>query len=1037
MITVAVLIAAGTAVLSRFSGPLAWLAAAVATAGTAVLLPMVLKKVQQSDPDKEVLSRETTLWCPVAKATDPVRLGVHPALDVDERRPPRVPAYIRRDIDDDLATALRGERLIVLIGESTAGKSRVAFEAIHRELPEHHLLVPRSAGSLRRLADAGCVLRKTVVLLDDLDRYLGPEGIDLALLDRLAGPDGDLVTLATMRTGAYARYTTGGAPTVPEDDMRAVRGLLDCARILRLERRNWSAAELARARELARTDPSIRQALAATRDGVGLAEFLAAAPRLWDRWRDGRAIDVQPAGAAIVSAAVDCRRAGLAGSVPEEVLRELYQLYLDEATVALLGPDAFEAGIAWATMPIHATSALLARVDGGYRVFDYLVDRVEHDPDHPGVPQPVWDVLVRLLPAGEVWLVGITAYYLRLYEVSRRAFERSADVGPPVTALSRHGLGLLAWRDNRLDEAETQIRQALQVVDGGLARATVENSLGHLLAGQGAVEEAAELLTRAANFGYLPAVTALGRLRLEQGDHAGAEDAFRRAAAAGSAYGSVFLGYLLAQRGDIRGAESAYRRAHERGSVEGAARLGKLLLHSGNAADAVQYLRAAAGAGDTDAANDLGKALEDLGQIGEAKRWLQYGADRGDAAAAYNLGRLLQQQGEDEQAEIYLRQSAKSGGLVAAINLADLLITRGEFTEARYWLRSVIDAPDEALAAHEAEVGVQGIGLRLMAILNLGYALARMGDLGGALEWFERAAATGHPDAIAQLRRYRRFLDEGAVDRAREGPDGAVDQAAIAVMTGRFGEAEPVLRPLAEAGDERARYWLAVSCASRGADAEAAEILETLVHTESLTVGLAAAELAVNVARADLARRVLSRYDATETAKAAYDMATLLKVLHPDQDADWFIRRAADGGHPAAMTERGVRLYAQGQQKEAEAILRKAAKAGDHGAEYNLGHILSHTGRRAEAEGWYRRAAASGHVFAQVNLALLLIREGRLSEAEPLLLRAAAAGDHDAEYNLGVLYQLVGRKADATTWLNRAAAAGHQGARMVLGDSSH
>lgn len=44
MITVAVLIAAGTAVLSRFSGPLAWLAAAVATAGTAVLLPMVLKK---------------------------------------------------------------------------------------------------------------------------------------------------------------------------------------------------------------------------------------------------------------------------------------------------------------------------------------------------------------------------------------------------------------------------------------------------------------------------------------------------------------------------------------------------------------------------------------------------------------------------------------------------------------------------------------------------------------------------------------------------------------------------------------------------------------------------------------------------------------------------------------------------------------------------------------------------------------------------------------------------------------------------------
>jgi hypothetical protein len=422
LIILAVLIASAAAVLGRFTGPLAWLAAPVCTV---VLLAPVLdavKSLNQRGRNNQVLTQETTLWCPVSVATDPVRSGVHPALDVEAEGsgPRRMPAYVRRDIDDDLATALRGDRLVVLLGESTAGKSRVAFEAIRRELPGHQLLIPRSAESLRRLADAGCVLRKTVVLLDDLDRYLGADGLDIALLDRLAGPDDDVVALATMRTGVYSGYATDHAPTVPEGDVRAVRGLLDSARILRLDRRNWSAAELRRASELARHDPNIRRALAATSHGLGLGEFLAAAPKLWERWRDGQAIDVEPAGAAIVSAAVDCHRAGLAGPVTEEVLRELHQIYLDGPTTALLGPDAFDVGLAWATTPVHATSALLTRVDGAYRVFEYLVDRVEEDPRHSGVPEAVWDGLVRLLPPAEVWVVGMAAYYAEQYAVSAR-----------------------------------------------------------------------------------------------------------------------------------------------------------------------------------------------------------------------------------------------------------------------------------------------------------------------------------------------------------------------------------------------------------------------------------------------------------------------------------------------------------------------------------------------------------------------------------------------------------------------------------------
>jgi len=57
---------------------LAWLAAPVCSV---VLLAPVLdavKSLNQRGRNSQVLTQETTLWCPVSEATDPVRFGVHP-----------------------------------------------------------------------------------------------------------------------------------------------------------------------------------------------------------------------------------------------------------------------------------------------------------------------------------------------------------------------------------------------------------------------------------------------------------------------------------------------------------------------------------------------------------------------------------------------------------------------------------------------------------------------------------------------------------------------------------------------------------------------------------------------------------------------------------------------------------------------------------------------------------------------------------------------------------------------------------------------
>jgi TPR repeat protein len=46
---------------------------------------------------------------------------------------------------------------------------------------------------------------------------------------------------------------------------------------------------------------------------------------------------------------------------------------------------------------------------------------------------------------------------------------------------------------------------------------------------------------------------------------------------------------------------------------------------------------------------------------------------------------------------------------------------------------------------------------------------------------------------------------------------------------------------------------------------------------------------------------------------------------------------------------------------EAEPWLRKAADAGRHEAELNLGLLLDEQGRTEEAEQWYQRAADASH----------------------------------------------------------------------------
>ncbi|MEV8444006.1 tetratricopeptide repeat protein [Actinosynnema sp. NPDC051121] len=524
---------------------------------------------------------------------DPIRdLGVHrptQAADV-----PLLPPYVPRTADADLDRAVAGGGLVVVEGNSAAGKTRTAWEAVRRNAASRgwrSVLVPRDGAALRLLVESGEPVRDVVVWLDDLERYLTADGLDPGMVAALCPPGRtDVLLLATLRS--ETRHQLGGDDRYPQV-ARSAQHLLATARTTRLAR-DLDQEERQAAR-VHRGDPRIAAALA-DRTGAGLAEHLAAAPEALVRWHAGRD-GLHEVGAALVSAAVDCRRAGYVAPVPRAWLEALYPSYLDPRTRNRLRRPDLDEAFDWATTPVRgASSCLQPEADGNFSAFDYLVDRTQADPDRAPIPDTTWRTLLDG-PETDPWVFEVAMAALRegrpeAAAVIRRAIEShnpaaliaaghayfvagrqtgdarlvaqalamwrtAADGGDPY---SMHNLGLSHTYLNQRAEAERWWRAAAQA---GYAPSMTE--LGVLHYGRGEVAEARRWWTEAAGHGESGAMFELAKLAYLHRDLAAAEDWCARAGDAGEVQALYNYADLAEQRGDHLTAEARYRAAAEAG----------------------------------------------------------------------------------------------------------------------------------------------------------------------------------------------------------------------------------------------------------------------------------------------------------------------------------------------------------------------------------------------------------------------------------------------------------------------------------------
>ena len=586
-------------------------------------------------------------------------LGIHRPItrlssgaDLSERAAAgELPTYVPRetDLDPDASTGLRATlaaaaagtrpvaRLVVVVGESLAGKTRSAVEAMRTESSSWRLLIPYSAASLARLLDQRPSLAHTVVWLDEIDQYLHELASVEQIRRLLAIRAGPVVLLGTLRTDREkALRSSAGWELL---DRRAQRIPLK-----RRPPRGEFDRELARAREFVE-DPWIAEALQKTGKRYGIAEWLSAGPQLLRELDRGRtsSIPIERVRAAIVDAAIDCYRAGYITPCPEPLLREAHQLYFDDPTST--PSEVFATALRGSQARRRATGLLEHHPIRGDRAFDYLLGHA----DQASAPAPdrrIWSVLLRHITVPTLTSIAEAAHRYGQNHVTDNLINR-----------------LNPWQQLAILVARSDIVGLGIRADVGDEKAA--DHLAELLAARG--EQAA--LTARADAGDEKAADHLAKLLAARGEQA----ALTARADAGDEYAADELSWMLAASGDDAGLTA---RA-DAGDGYAAYQLALLQAQQGDLSALTAY-----------ADEDYWPAAQWLADMFAARGDIAALTARADADpfAAEHLTELLAER--DEKA---VATRAHAGDMFAGNRLADILAKRGDLVA----LAALADANDD------------------------------------------------------------------------------------------------------------------------------------------------------------------------------------------------------------------------------------------------------------------------------------------------------------------------------------------------------
>lgn len=393
--------------------------------------------------EKLPAAQPVTAWDPFA--LDIWRVLSLPGLTGSSAGLSELPPYVPRDHDKEIDAQLTDAvtRMIVVTGDSCTGKSRSLYEALHRhkEIRCWEMRYPAGPDQLLQLLTSGQMPPRTVLWLNDLEQFLMPaegERVAGALLELLRDPSAAPVTVAATlwpeHWDTLSQEPEDGAPA-PYPLTRQL--LTRQSRRVRVADK-FSGTSL---RGLASvSDPRLVEAARMAGETKEVIQTLAGGPYLIDRYLvpGGKSQEVAfPR--AVILAAIDARRLGLATDLPRRFLEQAALGYLDPETRLDAPSDWLDLGIRYAARSHRGVRALgPARWDtdrtgqaDAYRLHDYLAQHGTRLREEELIPASFWEAASRSADlAGPMYLqLAQEAHRRLLYVYAYRCYRLAQAAG--------------------------------------------------------------------------------------------------------------------------------------------------------------------------------------------------------------------------------------------------------------------------------------------------------------------------------------------------------------------------------------------------------------------------------------------------------------------------------------------------------------------------------------------------------------------------------------------------------------------------------
>ncbi|QZZ31046.1 hypothetical protein A7X85_36705 [Streptomyces sp. ST1015] len=689
---------------------------------------------------------------PLATA-DPFDLEVHEAISVDHATDDDpLPSYFRRPLDDELGAAvdqiLTGRSVMrVLLGDSSTGKTRAAWEAIQRLPDAWRLWHPAGPDDLLDAIDL--VAPRTVLWLNEINRYLlsGDTERDEQIAGRLIGllRSARSAPVLVLGTAWHEHWST--MTTAPRDERAQTKALLArcCIRVPEM----LSEDELSNlTAEPERTDRRMLQAARLAESGH-VIQYLAGGPAQLERYETG-----SPAARAVLQAAMDARRLGHGLELPHAFLKDAAAAYLTSLQRDLARPDWFLRAVEYLSAPCRGVRGPLTPAAGSFLPdslepsFYRLSDFIElHARRHRQMECPsagFWSAAVRHAGSardkvalsrealargrmkdaealamaaaedGEGEALSMLALWLEEHDKDEDAlpyFELAAEIGDAAAQV------VLAWRyerSQRFEEAECWYRKAVEssgrfdaavglasvlsrrgdgtaaahlyeaVLDRGFFGARVVEYQARWLADQDQHEQALDLATLSFRAGNSEAFTGLAWSYMYT-DTPRAIDVFLHAMKAGDRNAPRELAWVYENEGDTVRAEHFCEIAVSLGETNVLRGLGMIRRSKGDYRSAAGLLWRAYNLGVHHALPELARLREEAGELERAERLYRRLLQEGDSSAEQDLVRILETTGRTRQAEELAAGSAPLLEVLARARAA-----RGEHEAAEHVLLPAI-----------------------------------------------------------------------------------------------------------------------------------------------------------------------------------------------------------------------------------------------------------------------------------------------------------------------------------------------------------